>query len=55
MEKKQGVVYAFIISSIQGTEMVFLQLSEVPYLEDLKPVGFFLATIPLMPLQRKSD
>lgn len=40
---------------MQGTEMVFLQLPEVPYLEDLKLVGFLHTTIPLMPLQKKSD
>lgn len=53
MEKREE--YAFIISSLQGTNMVFLQLPEVPYLEDLKIVGFLHATIPLMQLQRKSD
>lgn len=33
----------------------FLQLPEVPYFEDLKSVVFLHTTIPLMPLQRKSD
>lgn len=46
MEKREE--YAFIISSLQGTNMVFLQLPEVPYLEDLKIVGFLHATIQLM-------
>lgn len=53
MEKSKE--YVFTVSSIQGTEMVFLQLPEVPYLEDLKLVGVLHASIPLMQLQRKSD
>lgn len=53
MEKSKE--YAFIMSSIQGTDMVFLQLPEVPYLEGLELVGFLHDTVLLMQLQRKSD